>query len=110
MSESRKNVVMQINMHPNDARHVVHTLPHQIRMWGRQVDRVVVTLDLHRSRAGRYRNDAFGQNLKAITSALGKIARSSPIEVVEVNYAPDVRDDVSRQFFASGGIPDKAWD
>jgi hypothetical protein len=110
MAESKNNVVMQINMHPNDARHVVHTLPHQIRTWGAQVDRVVVTLDLHRSRAGRYRNNEFDRNLQAITATLHDVARTAPIEVVEVNYAPEVRDEVSRHFFASAQIPDKAWD
>jgi hypothetical protein len=110
MTETKKNVVMQINMHPNDARHVVHTLPHQIRMWGAQVDRVVVTLDLHRSRAGRYRNNQFDKNLQAITATLQDVAGTAAIDVKEVNYAPEVRDEVSRYFFSAGQIPDKAWD
>src|SRR5689334_18120313 len=110
MTETRKNVVMQINMHPNDARHVVHTLPHQIRMWGAQVDGVVITLDLHRSRAGRYRNNDFEQNLQAITATLQDVARTAAIEVMEVNYAPAVRAEVAGLFFSTARIPDKAWD
>ncbi len=110
MTDANNNVVLQINMHPNDVRHIVHVLPHQIRMWGRQVDRVLITLDLHRSRAGRYRNNEFDQNLRKIRTILQDIGRDSPVEIVEVDYSPDVRREVSRTFFSSGEIPDKAWD
>ena len=70
----------QINMHPNDVRYVGQFLPHQIRVWGKQVDRVFVALDLHRSRAGRYRNEQYDDNLRKIRALL------------------------------SDDIPDKAWD
>lgn len=110
MVHANKDVVLQINMHPNDARHIVHVLPHQIRMWGGQVDRILVTLDLHRSRAGRYRNNEYDQNLRKITTILQEIGRDSPIEVAEVDYSPAARDKVARSFFLSADIPDKAWD
>jgi hypothetical protein len=110
MTDVRKNVVLQINMHPNDARHIVHVLPHQIRMWGGQVDRILIALDLHRSRAGRYRNNEFDRNLRRITAILQDIGRDSRIEIAEVDYSPDARRAVSRSFFSSGGIPNKAWD
>lgn len=106
----KNNIVLQINMHPNDARHVVHTLPHQIRAWGGQVGRVLITLDLHRSRAGRYRNNEFDDNLRKITATLDDIGRRHPIEVAEVDYSPDVRRKVARSFFLSRDIPNKAWD
>ena len=104
------SIALQINMHPNDARHVVHTLPHQVRMWGKQVGRILVTLDLHRSRAGRYRNNEFDDNLKKIRAVLEDIGRSSPIEVAEVDYSRTIRRKVARSFFFSDKIPDKAWD
>src|SRR4051812_18109512 len=108
MAQAHNNVVLQINMHPNDARHVVHTLPHQIRMWGNQVGRILIALDLHRSRAGRYRNNEFDQNLRKITAILQDIGRHSPMEIAEVDYSPDVRSKVTRSFFLSDDIPDKA--
>jgi hypothetical protein len=104
------NIALQINMHPNDARHVVHTLPHQIRMWGGQVGRILITLDLHRSRAGRYRNNEFDDNLGKIRGVLEDLGRVSRIEVAEVDYSADVRSKVARSFFLSGEIPGKAWD
>jgi hypothetical protein len=110
MTDLRNKIVLQINMHPNDARHVVHTLPHQIRMWGSQIDRVLIALDLHRSRAGRYRNNEFDQNLKKIDAILHDIGRDYPIEVAHVDYTPETRRKVSQSFFLSGDIPDKAWD
>ena len=110
MTNASKNVVLQINMHPNDARHIVHLLPHQIRMWGNQVDRILIALDLHRSRAGRYRNNEFDRNLQKIRAILQDIGRNSPVEIAEVDYSPEVRREVSRTFFSSGEVPDKAWD
>ena len=38
--KTRVRAALQINMHPFDAPHVVHTLPHQLRAWAGQVDRV----------------------------------------------------------------------
>jgi hypothetical protein len=110
MTDANNNVVLQINMHPNDVRHIVHVLPHQIRMWGRQVDRVLIALDLHRSRAGRYRNNEFDQNLLKIRAILRDAGGDNPVDVAEVDYSPDVRREISRSFFSSGEIPDKAWD
>ena len=104
------SVTLQINMHPNDARHVGHLLPHQLRVWGKQVDRTLVILDLHRSRAGRYRNQAFDHNLKGIRRTLNEIGRSSNLDVVEVDYAPRVRLEVAESFFDAYDIPEKAWD
>jgi hypothetical protein len=110
MRDMGQDVVLQINMHPNDARHVAHVLPHQIRTWGGQVDRIVIALDLHRSRAGRYRNNDFDQNYRAIMKVLERTSGVGRVEVAEVDYSPDVRREVARSFFSSATIPDKAWD
>ncbi|MBA4777835.1 MAG: glycosyltransferase family 2 protein, partial [Rhizobiales bacterium] len=36
---------LQINLHPFDAPHAALTLPHQLRVWGGQVDRILLTVD-----------------------------------------------------------------
>lgn len=110
ISMSLRDSALQINMHPNDVRHVVHILPHQIRVWGQQVGKVVVILDLHRSRAGRYRNDQFDHNLAAIRTVLNDLKREVEFDVVDVDYSPAVKREVARAFFSVDDIPDKAWD
>ena len=106
----RAEAVLQISMHPNDVRHVVHILPHHLRTWSGQVDRVLVVLDVHRSRAGRYRNNAFDENLVAIRRVLNDIGGKYSLDVEEVDYSAAVRREISLMFVSSGELPDKAWD
>src|ERR1700752_3413580 len=103
-------IVLQISMHPNDVRHVAHILPHHLRTWTGQVSRVLVVLDVHRSRAGRYRNDAFDENLIGIRRVLNDIGGKYSLDVEEVDCSAEVRREISLKFFASGEVPDKAWD
>lgn len=106
----RERISLQINMHPNDAGHVRHILPHQLRVWGEQVDRTLVILDLHRSRAGRYRNQDFDRNLHRLRQELNRLARASSLDVLEVDYSPAAKRAVARRFFDTHDLPDKAWD
>ena len=103
---------LQINMHPLDARHACHTLPHQLEVWGGQVDRVVLTVDTRRSRNGRYRGAAYEENSKRLFALLEGFARRDPkISIAEVDYSPAAREAVRQRYFAtSKTYPEKAFD
>ncbi len=105
-----RDVVLQINTHPNDVRHVEHSLAHQIRVWERQVNRILVILDLHRSQAGRYRIDNHDSNAREIRLILQKLQSKSHFDVEEVDYRTETKAKVARAFFGTDEIPDKAWD
>jgi hypothetical protein len=103
---------LQINMHPLDARHVVHTLEHHLAVWGGQVERVTLTVDTKESRNGRYRGVAYEESRKRLFDHIEALARRLPkIEIAEVDYSPAARETVRRRYFAkSVDYPEKAFD
>lgn len=104
-------VAAQINMYPMDFPHVEHLLAHQIRVWAPMTDRIVVTIDTHRSRSGRYRGSNFDTYLTGLRKLTEGFKRDTPqLEVVEVDYSPQARRAVAQQFFGTDDMPVKAWD
>jgi hypothetical protein len=103
---------LQINLHPLDARHVRHTLKHQLEVWGGQVERVVITVDTKRSRTGRYRGTAYEENRKRLFHQIEGLARRFPnVEIAEVDYSPAALEAVRQRYFAtSADYPEKAFD
>ena len=101
---------MQVNVHPNDVGHLPVLLPHQIRTWGPQVDRVHVTLALHASRAGHYVSPDFERKLAATRAALDAITAEHPKVVVdEVDASAPTRRKVAQACFGLDDMPMKAW-
>lgn len=103
---------LQINMHPLDVGHVVHTLPHQLRAWAGQVDRIVISLDTQVSKTGRYHASDYQQSLERLTALLGDMQRDVPALVVDiVDHSAPALEAVRAAFFASTPeIPAKAFD
>ncbi len=102
---------VQISTYPMDARHAEHLVPHWIRTWRGMVDRIVITIDTHRSRSGRYRGSNFDASLAALRNHIERAREHYPqLEVHDVDYSPDVRRQVAQRFFALDDIPVKAWD
>jgi len=109
MFESR--TAAQINVYPMDVRHWKFLLPHQIRVWEPMVERIVVTIDVHRSRSGRYRGTHFEENLVALRTILAEMhGRYPQLLVSEVDYSDEARRAVARYFFGGDAISIKAWD
>lgn len=107
----RNRTAIQINMYPMDVRHVEKMLPHQMRVWHHQADTVIVTLDVQRTRTGRYRGMQYEDNLARIRNVLSAQAVQYPkIRVIETDYSPAAIAAVARYFFGSGSMPTKAWD
>ena len=104
-------VAAQINIYPMDFQHVKHLLEHHIRVWGPMVERIVVTLDTHRSTSGRYRGSNFDTYLVELRKLLAEFGRRYPqLHTSEVDYSPEARCEVAQAFFGLDDIPVKAWD
>ncbi len=107
----RYRSAVQISMYPMDVRHARHLLAHQLRVWGGMVDRFVISIDVHRSQAGRYRGAEFEENLKALRVIVDELRRvDARVDVCEVDYAPEIRRQVAQTYFGLDDIPVKAWD
>lgn len=108
--ESRPTRTAQLNIHPNDIALVPHLLPHQIRMWAPQVDRIHVTLDTHGSVAGHYRAVGMGEKLASMRALLDSLMADEPkLRVDEVDGSPEARREVAQAFFGRDDVPLKAW-
>lgn len=109
---ARVRTALQINMHPFDAPHIVHTLPHQLRVWGGQVERVVVTVDTRLASAGRYRAGHYETSRKALLSLLEDMQQEHPGLIIDpVSYDAQTRTEIGQAFFsATPGWPDRAFD
>ena len=102
---------LQINIHPNDYKHFELLFRHQINVFGKQIDRIRLTLDLHNSENGRYRSDNFTFKLEQIRSIISRVSNEFPfISVDEVDTSESVRKEIAKKFFCREDIPIKAWD
>jgi len=104
-----RGVTLQVNLHPLDAPHAVHTLAHQFRVLGPQVDEIQLTLDLHRSQGSRYRTADYPEKLKSLRATLDRLCAAEPkAHVVEVDYDDERTREVARAFLGQDFIPKKA--
>lgn len=93
---------LQINLAPSDYRMAEHLLPHQIAAWRGQVDEILLTVDLKRSK-GR-----FGANWDIGKSKLlGLISDLADVRIEYVDYSPIARDRVEREWCGRGRLPTK---
>ncbi|WP_197424799.1 capsular biosynthesis protein [Bordetella sp. N] len=104
-------VAAQISMYPMDYPHAALLLPHQLRVWSPMVDRVLVTIDTHRSTSGRYRGSHFDEYRAKLLQLARDLRGDFPqLDVIEVDYGTAARREVAQSFFGTDDIPVKAWD
>jgi hypothetical protein len=97
---------LQINLAPTDLPHLIHTLPHQIRQLGGQVDEILLTLDMHLS-SGRY-GTAWKERLSGFLEFVQQQSAAHPrVRIHEVNYSRNAAMTISEQFFGGEPIPPK---
>lgn len=108
---SRATVTLQINVAPSDMGYLPEILPHQLRMWGGQVDEILVTVDARQSRAFRNSTGRFAERLTELRRYLEAVASEfSSVRVVEVDYAASAIANVARCFTEFDAVPIKAYD
>lgn len=110
MTPSHQATTLQVNLHPLDAPHAVHTLAHHLRVFGDQVDEILLTLDLHHTPGSRYRADDYDAKLRSLRTVLDKLCDQSPkVRIVEVRYDEAAVRDVASTFLGRESVPKKAY-
>src|ERR1035441_11068106 len=71
-------VTLQINVAPTDLPHAKSVLPHQLRQWGGQVQEILFTLDLHRTKHGGRFGEAWEERKGPMEELLGELCRQHP--------------------------------
>jgi hypothetical protein len=101
-------VTLQISLAPTDLPHARHIVPHQLRQWAGQVDEVLLTLDLHRSR-GRF-SEAWAERLPGMRQLIADLCAQYPhARVCEVDYSDDMRSRLAEEYFGGRRTPEKDW-
>lgn len=99
-------VAFQVNLAPLDFPHARHILPHQIRCWREQVDRIVLTVDT-RPGTGRYAED-WHRHEQDFGALLRTVAAGDPkVSVVDVDYGPRACAALSAAFLGGAAVPVK---
>lgn len=102
----RPPVTLNVTIAPVDLPHALHVLPHQMRVWGGQVDDVQFVLDLHKSK-GRY-GEAADERRPGTERLLAELCAAHPdAQVRVVDYRPEVVAEVGRRWFGRPDVPPK---
>lgn len=97
---------LQINLHPFDAPHAALTPPHQLRVWGGQVDRILLTVDTGQVGAGRYKGNGFDSARQRLFDMLDEMQINYPHLYVDiVDYSDAARSAVTQTFFHARRFP-----
>jgi hypothetical protein len=100
-------VTFQVNLAPADLPHARHTLPHQLRQWGGQVDEFLLVTDLHRVRHGHF-GEGWEERRAPLAALIADCASAHPnIRAIDVDYAADAARRVSDAFFRGRPVPAK---
>lgn len=101
-------VTLQISLAPSDYKHVVHLLDHQIKVFGEQVEEILLTYDTHKSN-GRFSINWEENNAKML-DFLKQFCTSNPkIKLINIDYSPAKVKEVANFFFRKNKIPAKDW-
>ena len=107
MAQARA-VTLQINVAPTDLPHAVHTLPHQMRQWGGQVQEVLFTFDLHRTARGGRFGEGWEARLGPMQELLRALCDEHPHARVEVvDYDAKHMSEVARDLLGGSVMPAK---
>jgi hypothetical protein len=96
---------LQINLAPGDVPHAEHTVPHQLRQLGSQVDEILLTVDLLRSPGPRGRRHA--ELIPGLRELLEVWDGHPAVRISEVDYGAAARAAVADRFFGELPVPDK---
>jgi hypothetical protein len=102
------SVTLQITVAPTDFPHAVEIVPHQLRQWGGQVAEILFTFDLHRTpRGGRFA-EGWEERRTPMRDLLDHLCSThSNARVAEVDYTPEMLQEVADVFTGGSSIPAK---
>ena len=102
------NVTLQISLAPSDYAHVIHLLPHQLKVFGSQVDEILLTYDTHKSK-GRFALNWEENNAKMWEFLENYSRQNSKVSLIKIDYSSQKRKEIAKKFFNRTSIPAKDW-
>ncbi|MGE6220840.1 hypothetical protein ACQKCH_13510 [Nubsella zeaxanthinifaciens] len=103
-----EKVTLQISLSPSDYRHVKYLLSHQISALKNQVDEILLTYDVHKSK-GRFSIDWEKNNID-MWDFLKNLAKThKKINLIKVDYDIEKNKEIANSFFGRNSIPQKDW-
>ncbi|WP_316759902.1 hypothetical protein [Pedobacter aquatilis] len=103
-----KKITLQISLSPSDFQHVIHLLPHQIKVLGDEVDEILLTYDIHKSK-GHFSNN-WDEHYILMWDFLEKLAdQNDKINLVRIDYSPCTVKEIAKTYFRKNYIPAKDW-
>jgi hypothetical protein len=103
-----EEVTFQVSLAPTDLPHAVHIVPHQLRQWADQVDEILLTVDLHRSR-GKFA-EGWEERLPGLRQLIDECCAKYPhARSVDVDYGPGAQSAVAARFFGGEPVPLKDY-
>jgi hypothetical protein len=101
-------ITLQISLAPSDYKHVIYLLPHQIKVFGNEVEEILLTYDTHKSK-GRFSVNWEENNAK-MWGFLEKFCSLNPkIRLIKIDYSKKKVKEVANFFFNKNKIPAKDW-
>ncbi|RZK39366.1 MAG: hypothetical protein EOO90_18955 [Pedobacter sp.] len=103
-----QKITLQISLAPSDFKHVIHLLPHQLKVLANQVDEVLLTYDTHKSKGHFSKN--WEDNYNLMWDFLSNLAiTNSKINLVKIDYSPKTIKEIAQSYFKHNYIPAKDW-
>jgi hypothetical protein len=100
-------VTLQVSLAPTDYPHARLILPHQLAQWARQVDEILLVVDLHQSRGSRFAT-AWAERKPLLDQLIAECCAQHPhARAITVDYGRDAETRVARRFFGGQPVPTK---
>ncbi|MDX2189583.1 MAG: hypothetical protein SFY32_06950 [Bacteroidota bacterium] len=101
-------VTLQISLAPSDYGHCIQLLPHQIKVFENQVDEILLTYDIHKSK-GRFSLN-WEENNHKMWDFLTEYEKKNPkIRLVKIDYSKAKKFEIAQKYFKLKTIPAKDW-
>lgn len=101
-------VTLQISLAPSDYKHIIHLLPHQLKVLGEHVEEILLTYDTHKSN-GRFAVN-WEENNGNMLNFLKQFCTTHPkIKLINIDYSAEKIKEVANFFFHKDKIPAKDW-
>jgi hypothetical protein len=101
-------VTLQVSLAPTDLPTARHVVPHQLRQWAAQVDEILFTVDVHRSRSSPV--EPWHRQLPGLRRLIEECCAVYPnARSVDVDYRSGTITEIETAFFGGRPVPAKDY-
>jgi hypothetical protein len=101
-------VTLQVSLAPTELRTARHVVPHQLRQWAAQVNEILFTVDVHRSRSSSV--ETWRRQLPGLRRLIEEWCAAYPhARSVDVDYRSGTMTEIAAAFFGGQPVPAKDY-